>query len=98
MTPDLEVAIPAPRRPAEPAHRPAGEGHRDVRGRPGWASLVEALDRSAAAMVAALEHRLYRAADAAETTRLRHQLDRVRRLEATTSAAAHTDRAPLVPD
>lgn len=56
-----------------------------------WVSLVEALDHTAAAMVAGLEHRLC-AADAVTAAKLHHQLEQARRLEAVTAAAAASAR------
>lgn len=90
--------IPAPR--PSPEH-PGGPGHPDhasgARAGPGWLTLVEALDKFAAAMVARLEHQLT-GATAEDLARLRRQLTAARRLEATTSAAAmQARRAPAPP-
>ena len=90
-----EVSIPAPRGAAEPTAgrrpraRPGG-----VAGQPGWLSLVEALDRFAAGLVARLEQQLTQVDEPDQVALLRRQRDRALALDAITSdAAAHARRA-----
>jgi hypothetical protein len=80
--------IPAPGDAGKPRHRGGrnGDGPREAAG---WLTLIEALDRAVASMVARIEHQLT-AADAARAARLRRQLTGARRLEAATAAARQT--------
>jgi len=83
------VALPAPRRGLEPmtAPRPTVPPTGTPTVPTGLLTLLAALDRQAAALVAALEHRLGRGtdpADPADVARLRGQLARARRVEAVT--------------
>jgi hypothetical protein len=84
--PNPTPSVPAPRQ--SPEHRRRPNPTAGVRAEPGWLTLVEALDRAAAAQVARLEHLLTRTAGPDDLARRRRQLAAARRLEATTSAAA----------
>lgn len=85
-----EVAIPAPREAAEPIRGARAETctprRSGVGDRPGWLSLLEALDAFAAGLVARFEHELTHA-DAEHVAQLHRKAERARRLEGATAAA-----------